>query len=323
MTVRTSDGIDGATMRGGGPTAGSERDRDEKDTATRGSARHTGPRPHEARSLRVSVALVAAVALTLGAGLATADRGAAQAPAAKGAWKLVFNDEFNGKAVKPKYWNVRHRDYLPYDEAVITGRRANVWTAQGLLVMQARREQAQTGSSGPRQYTTAYLDTIGKRSWHYGRFEMRAKLPSTVGTWPAFWLRANRGGGEIDILEGVGGRPELAHQAIFKSTNDASKNKTQNDFFFPRGTTTAQWHTYGVIVAPELVTWTIDGKPVFRAYAKDFPWLKDALNEPFNIRLNLQVGGSFPRYYGRSLSDQSLFPARYIVDWVRVYQRQL
>lgn len=273
-------------------------------------------------SCRGVASVGAALAIVAGAGLALPAAGEAQTSAPNGPWKLVFNEEFNAKTVKPKYWKVRNRDYLPYDEAIITGRRDNVWTAQGLLVMQAKRENARVGSSGHRQYTTAYLDTIGKRSWHYGKFEMRAKLPSTVGTWPAFWLRANRGGGEIDILEGVGGRPDLAHQAIFKSTMDGSRNKTQNDFFFPRGQHTGQWHTYGVIVAPELVTWTIDGKPVFRAYAKDHPWLKDTLNEPYHIRLNLQVGGSFPRYYGRPLSAESQFPARFLVDWVRVYQRQ-
>ncbi len=253
-------------------------------------------------------------------GLGLAERGEAQAPVKKGPWKLVFNEEFNGKAVNRKYWNVRHQDYLSYDSAIITGRRDNVWTSRGLLVIQAKREWARVGDVS-RQYTTGYLDTIGKRSWKYGRFEMRAKLPSTQGTWPAFWLRANRGGGEIDILEAVGGRPNLAHQAIHESTN-GGKGRAQNDHTFPRNTDTGRWHTYGVIVAPEMVTWTIDGKPVFRAHAKDHPWLTQTLNEGYNIRLNMQVGGSFPGYYGRPLSDQSIFPARFIVDWVRVYQRR-
>lgn len=269
------------------------------------------------RRLSLAVVLSAAVA---GTGLIASSADAAPKPVKKGAWKLVFNEEFNGKAVKSKYWNVRHRVYLPYDEAIITGRRDNVWTAQGLLVMQAKRQGARVGRSGHREYTTAYLDTIGKRSWKYGRFEVRAKLPQAVGTWPAFWLRANRGLGEVDILEGVGGLPTMAHQAVLESTH-GNRGKLGKDTKLRRGTT-AGWHVYGAIVAPDMVTWTIDGRPVFRVRTKDAPWLRETLNESFNIRLNLQVGGRFPQMYRRPLSAQSKFPSRYIVDWVRVYQRQ-
>ena len=41
-------------------------------------------------------------------------------------------------------------------------------------------------------------------SWTYGRFEMRARIDTRAGLWPAFWLLGNGKwpeGGEIDVME--------------------------------------------------------------------------------------------------------------------------
>lgn len=235
-------------------------------------------------------------------------------------WAIVFEDGFDGSSVRSENWRVRDDDYLPYDEAVLTARAKNVSVSNGSLKITAHRERGTVGKT-TRDYTTGYLDTIGKNAWQYGRFEMRAKLPNSVGMWPAFWLRADRGGaGEIDILEGLGGMPNHAHQAILENTHGTAA-QLGNDHTLPTDTT-AQWHVYAVEVEPERVTWEIDGKPVFTVTSDEAPWLRDTFDEPMNIRLNLQVGGKYPDYMGKPVGAASQFPATFEVDWVRVLQRR-
>ena len=80
----------------------------------------------------------------------------------------------------------------------------------GRLIVEARRERWQE-----RDYTSVRLNT--RSGWTYGRIEVRAKLPSGRGTWPAIWMLpvdwtyGNRGwpdNGEIDIMEHVGFDPD-------------------------------------------------------------------------------------------------------------------
>lgn len=235
-------------------------------------------------------------------------------------WQLKFDENFDGHSVRSSDWNVRNNTFLPYEKSILTSRPQNVQVAHGVLTLQALREQASVGTTR-RDYTSAYLDTIGKKSWRYGRFEMRAQLPAgTTGSWPAFWLRADHGLGEIDILEGIGGLPTFTHQAVFQSTN-GGQGKFENNHTLPSGTT-AQWHVYAVDVEPDGLTFTIDGATVFRVTTAQAPWLSGTFDQPLNIRLNLQVGGTLPNYYHQPLTASSRFPARFVIDWIRVYQRR-
>ena len=234
-------------------------------------------------------------------------------------WKMVWHDEFDGSAVSAQQWNVRNDTYLPYEHSILTDDSGNVRVADGRLTLQAQREQRSIGRI-TRQYTSGYLDTRGKHSWRYARFEMRAKLPTAEGMWPAFWLRADKGLGEIDILEAIGGLPRMAQQAVIRSTTDG-REKEVNRYDLPTGTI-AGWHVYAADVAPDAITFSVDGKRVFRVTADAVPWLRATFDEPLNIRLNLQVGGSLADYYQHPLTGRTTFPAAYQVDWVRVYQRR-
>src|SRR5438270_4755858 len=83
-----------------------------------------------------------------------------------------------------------------------------------MLVIRACKEKF-TGTDGvSRNYTSARLNTAGKFSQAYGRFEARIKIPRGQGMWPAFWLLGDNSntvgwpsGGEIDIMENIGKEP--------------------------------------------------------------------------------------------------------------------
>ena len=118
----------------------------------------------------------------------------------------------------------------------------------------------------------------------------------------------------------IGGMPTFAHQAVHQSTN-SGQGKFENNYTLPAGST-AEWHVYGVDLEPNSITWTIDGTKVFTVTAKQAPWITTTFDQSMNIRLNLQVGGTFPNYYNHPLTASSQFPAQFTIDWIRVYQRR-
>jgi beta-glucanase (GH16 family) len=232
-------------------------------------------------------------------------------------WRVTWRDEFNGNTVQRSHWNVRNDDWSLNEQSIHTDRAANVRVADGHLTLTARRERYTVGNT-TREYTSGYLDTIGRHSWKYGRFVMRAKLPVGQGLWPAFWLRTDSGPGEIDIMEAVGGDARRTSQTVHEST-DGGQGKVGHEDVLPTGTTAA-WHTYALEIEPSKLSWTIDDRTVFEVGADDAPWIRTSFDKPVNIRLNLQVGGTLPAYYGRPVTAATVMPDRFVVDWVRVYQ---
>src|SRR5215470_9572219 len=122
-------------------------------------------------------------------------------------WQLVWADEFDYDGLPdPKKWSYDvgghgwgNKELQYYTE----GRKENARVENGLLIIEARRD-----SWEGHEYTSVRLVTKGKGDWTYGRIEVKAKLPSGRGTWPAIWMlptASDYGGwpssGEIDIME--------------------------------------------------------------------------------------------------------------------------
>lgn len=229
-------------------------------------------------------------------------------PLPAGWTQTVFYDDFSGGLSK---WRVRDNDTSNNELSRRFAR--NVSVSGGVLAITAKLESTGTGTS-LREYTSGYLDTIGKPTWQYGRWECRAKAPAARGTWPAFWLRENTGVGEIDIVESVGGKAQ-AVQTVHQSTNGDLAKAGHAEPVDPTA-----WHTYAVEREPGVIRWLIDDRVTFMRTSDDLTWLGTVLDEPVNIRLNLQVGGSMPNYFGLAV-DKSALPADLLVDYVRVLQR--
>src|SRR4051794_14774544 len=243
-------------------------------------------------------------------------------------YQLVWSDEFDGTSVDTTKWNVRNNWAAKNEIAIDTNRPANVVVSNGVLTIRSLREQRTVGSA-TRQFTSGYLDTIGKQSWTYGRFSMRAQLATQQGTskgiWPAFWMRPDDGGvGEIDIMEAIGSDAtgtewNKTHQTIhhdYNVTVPAQENRPAPAF--PAGASPSDgFHTYTVEWSPVSMTWSIDGAEVWRRDRTTTSWFDQAFARPFNIRLNQRVGGS----WAGAPTTATVFPADYRVDWIRVHQR--
>lgn len=110
-------------------------------------------------------------------------------PMDKGGWKLIWSEEFDytgfPDSTKWSYdtegnvyqWGNNEAQYYT------SGRKENAWVSDGVLRITALKEPMEG-----RSYTSARLITKGKGDWLYGRFEIRAKLPTGRGTWPAIWM---------------------------------------------------------------------------------------------------------------------------------------
>ena len=174
------------------------------------------------------------------------------------------------------------------------------------------------------QYTSARLRTRNKGDWRYGRIEMRAKLPTGRGLWPAFWMLPTDevfGGwprsGEIDIMELVGHEPNRVHGTIHFG-NAWPQNQWQGtSFTLPQGTFNDDYHTFGVEWQENEIKWYVDSTLYFVRVPSHLGSLNWPFNERFHIILNVAVGGNWPG----SPNASTTFPQSMVVDYVRVYQR--
>ncbi len=118
-----------------------------------------------------------------------------------GGWKFSWSDEFNGPAVDTSLWgyeigySIRNQELENY-----TNRPENSRIDSGDLLIQALRD-----NWNGHEYSSASRRTMGRKSWLYGKFEMRAQIDVRLGSWPAWWWLPNIGGwpkgGEIDMME--------------------------------------------------------------------------------------------------------------------------
>lgn len=245
-------------------------------------------------------------------------------------WKLVWADEFDGpdgSAPDAAKWNVANSGKWANNELqYYTARPENVRVENGALVITARREHYTGESDGlSRDFTSGRINTDGKFSQEYGRFEARIKLPHTQGMWPAFWLLGDNKGkvdwpecGEIDIMELVGSKPSTVLGTIHGPGHSGSGGISAY-FNLPKGKQFSDdFHVFATEWEKNVVRFYVDGKLYGKVTPRDLPknarWVYD---HPFNVILNLAVGGNLPG----NPDDTTEFPQQMVVDYVKVYSR--
>jgi len=194
-----------------------------------------------------------------------------------------------------------------------TDRGENIKVEDGVLKITAKAEQY-SGSN----YTSARIISRDKYEFQYGRVDIRAKLPTGSGTWPALWmLGANQQSvgwpacGEIDIMEHWGHNPTVISAAIHTSE---SFGDTQNHGDTTVSDYSTQFHIYSVNWTSEKIEFLVDDN-IYYTYN---PFPKTDENWPFDAPaffiLNVAMGGNWfeidPNF------DQSTME----IDYIRVYQ---
>lgn len=242
---------------------------------------------------------------------------------------FVWGDEFDGpegSAPDPKKWGYEHGFVRNKEPQFYTlDRRENAKIEKGSLVITGRLENFSEGGK-PAKYTSASVVSEGKFAFKYGRVEIRAKLPKGTGNWPALWMmgeeRKSVGWprcGEIDIMEHLGREDGTVYATLHTPKPDGTGHTSQGGSL-KKQTTTTDFHVYGMDWAPDKVTLTFDGKKVFE-HTKDGPnpkQLKWVFDKPYYLLMNLAFGGDWA---GTKGIDDKAFPARFEIDYVRVFQR--
>jgi len=244
--------------------------------------------------------------------------------------KLVWSDEFNdGIMVNTKDWSyevgyVRNQEIQYYTEA----RPENCRILNGNLVITGRREDFPYDyGNGTAEFTSASITTNKKHSWQYGRFEIRAKVPSGKGPWPAFWAKGinqNNGVswprcGEIDIMEYASKEPNyMVQNVIYGTGSGAGECFSKTKKTFSTKPYYEDFHIYSLDWNNRQITFAIDNVVTHVVVMNTID--PNPFNQPFFIIINLALGASTERTMGGKL-DPSCLPVDFLVDYVRIYQR--
>ena len=251
---------------------------------------------------------------------------------------LVWSDEFdtNG-AINSTNWF--HQTQLPAGGSWFNGEQqhytnqiTNSFVNAGFLNIVAKKENF-TDQGFTKQYTSARLNS--KFAFLYGRVDVRAKIPTNQGTWPAIWMlgkNVNEDGGFFDATFGTTNWPACGEIDILEHgiTPSQPTNYIQSALHTPSsfgntvniGGTIASnlgndFHVYSMNWSPNEISFLLDGV-VFYTYN---PAVKNASNWPFNqeqyLLLNIAMGGvagTIPSNFTQATME---------IDYVRVYQNTL
>ena len=236
--------------------------------------------------------------------------------------KLVWNDEFNylglpdstkwGYDVGGNGWGNNEAQF--YTKADTN----NAVVRNGFLSIIARKEKHEG-----KGYTSARMVTSNKKDWRFGRVEIRAKLPKGRGTWPAGWMlgsNINTVGwpqcGEVDILEHVGYDPDTVVGSIHSTAYNHIKGTQKTKRIFIKNPYT-EFHVYACEWDTNKMVFSLDGVPYLTVQNEHKTEKEWPFNNPMYILLNVAVGGDWG---GTKGIDESIFPVRMQVDYVRIYQ---
>ena len=257
-------------------------------------------------------------------------------------WTLVWHDEFNTNGPPdPTNWTyeigfVRNKESQWYQPE-------NAYCTNGMLIIEARTEHRPSPQFTPgsddwhasRQwidYTSASLTTRGLHEFKYGKFEMRARIDTRPGSWPAFWTLGTGYNdknpyaarlpwpdcGEIDIMEYYASNvlANIAYKSPDKRDATWSTVKKPIKKFGGRAWS-KKFHIWTMEWDEKKIDLLLDGRLMnhFNLTNADNAVGGNPFNDSLYLKLNQAIGGTC----GGDPSHTE-FPVRFEIDWVRVYQ---
>ena len=242
-------------------------------------------------------------------------------------WNLVWSDEFDGDELDQESWSYEKRNpgWVNNELQEYTDSKENVFVKDGNLVLKAIKTQ----KDGKDYYTSGKISTQDKKTFKYGKFEIRAKSPEGKGLWPALWMMPNDESlygqwpkcGEIDIMEILGDKPNTAYGTIHYGD---PHEEQQGTYVLDNGTFADDYHVYGVEWEPGEIRFYIDG--ILYHTANDWFTMVEGgdevaypapFDQEFYMQFNLAVGGSWP---GNPNDKTDFDNAEFKVDYIKVYQ---
>ena len=233
---------------------------------------------------------------------------------------LVWSDEFDYTGLPAaESWGyetgyIRNKELQYY-----TSDLKNVRVEEGLCLINVLLEE------GEDSITSASINTLGKQEFLYGRIEVRARIPSALGTWPAIWMLGTNlselgwpACGEIDIMEHVGYDPDRIHANIHTMAYNHSIGTNKGNQIEVREPW-ADFHIYALEWFEDHMDFFMDDSLYF-AFENDGTGNNDTwpFDKPHYLLINLAYGGSWG---GNEGVDTGKLPLQYEIDYVRYYRK--
>ena len=268
------------------------------------------------------------LALSMLLPLAACGKKATQTPSIEG-YNPLWSDEFDGDKLDETKWNREKREpgWTNNELQEYTESDENIFVKDGKLVLKAIK----TEKNGKAYYTSGKVNGWNKSQFQYGKVVVSAKVPEGQGLWPAIWMMPNQESyygqwpkcGEIDIMESLGNDTTVSYSTIHYGEPHAEQQGTitkEGDERF-----SAKFHEYSVEWEPGEMRFYTDGELVLTCNdwftaeegMDDKPY-PAPFNQPFQIQMNLAVGGNWP---GNPDSTTDFSKAEFQIDYVRVYQK--
>ena len=242
----------------------------------------------------------------------------------KEGYRLVWADEFekDGRPDPAKWTLETGGKWANNEQQAYTDRLGNAFVRDGSLYLRSLKENDQG-----RLYTSARMMTYPHAAWQYGYFEVRARIPCGIGSWPAIWFMpvAARHGvrwpvcGEIDMMEHTMKEPDVLVYSLHseKINHMRPPEQQRSTKVFSQGAS-REFRTYGMEWTKDYIEYLLDGEPVCRY---DRNGTSDVgiwpFDQPFYMILNIAVGG----FMGGPVKEEDL-PYEMAVEYVRVYQKE-
>ena len=247
-----------------------------------------------------------------------------EAPLSYAGYSLAWSDEFNGPGLDDKVWSFEAGDGCPNicgwgnnELEYYTSRPDNLFIQDGKLIIEAKQE-----TINGKNYTAARIKTQDKKTFRYGRVDIRAKLPVGKGIWPALWMMPQSSvygtwpkSGEIDIMEAIGSEPSRILSTLHFGPGPGSTMISKN-YILPTGNFNDEFHVFSMEWKQDQIKLFVDNNLFSTVTRADLGANNYPFNEMFYFIINLAVGGNLPG----SPDASTYFPQWLIVDYVRVFQ---
>lgn len=238
-------------------------------------------------------------------------------PDDRSGYNIAWYDEFNESELDLSKWtpantnqptNNSRQDYLPDQVSV----------ANGNLVI-----KSENIASRGLPYRSGLVQSTALQK--YGRWDVRAKLPTSKGMWPAIWLLADApwpSEGEIDIMENRGNEPLLTSSAF----HYGNSQPYEHNFVYAQQTSVHNsmdvnyhnsFHTYSVEWDPSQIRFYVDDVHHWTVRDRDVDgFLTNQVGE-MRLIINTAIGGHFLD----DPDDTTIWPQEFQIDYVHAYSK--
>ncbi|MBC7850896.1 MAG: family 16 glycosylhydrolase [Chitinophagaceae bacterium] len=233
-------------------------------------------------------------------------------------YTLAWSDEFNTSLIDGNSWAFEagnNNGWGNNELQTYTGSTENAFVSSGNLIIEARKPREGSG------FTSARMISKNKKTFKFGRIDIRAKLPTGKGIWPALWMLGNNietvnwpACGEIDILEHLGHEPTKIYGTLHWGSSTAAHAQKGSGLTLA-SPASQKFHVYSIIWKQDSIKILVDDTE-FLQFSKADVAGAYPFNDPFFFIFNIAVGGNWPG----SPDNTTVFPQRMVIDYVRVFQ---